>query len=398
MTNKEGTKKAMERLALIGVSHRRGGAAALEAWQAHYQDTTLPEVLGKGFGEVVTIQTCNRCDIVVELGEFMTVAEAKAALAPPEWPRCYAYVGEGAVEQLTRIATSLDSLNPGEYQVMTQVREAFAAAEKAKCVGGHTRFAFTTAFKIAKAIRHQIEFAPLNTSLFSLARAPMEAHLPPQARIAILGMGQMGQLTARVLKERPDTALFFVNRSVDKAQDFTDAEGFEAEVFSLASFIEAPPQLDAVICATPVSQLLDAKLLDKLEGVKFLVDLGIPRNVDGKAATQRGIEVLDVDTLQQAGIERRLKIEANIAHAEELLLDLLDEAIGTWIENQLGSSIKGLREKYLNTVSTFSDDLDEKVQTRIASKMAHVPIKGLRAVAREYGLKAAQTFLKAADL
>ena len=61
----------MERLALIGVSHRRGGAAALEAWQGLFgspSETTTPEALrGAGFTEWVSVSTCNRCDLVVAL-------------------------------------------------------------------------------------------------------------------------------------------------------------------------------------------------------------------------------------------------------------------------------------------------------------------------------------------
>lgn len=386
----------MERLVLIGVSHRRGGAAALEAWQGHLKTLTLQELQQKGFPEIVVLQTCNRCDILVSLRDRMSVSEAKAKLAPPDWPRCYAYVGEGAVEQLTRIAASLDSLNPGEFQIMTQVREAFAAAEKAKTVGKDIRFACTTAFRIAKRIRHEIEFAPINTSLFSLARPEMEKQLPQRARIGIIGTGTMGRLVARVLQERPETTIVLINRNVERAHTLVQEESIDADVLSLAQYLEELPPLDGIVCATPVAQLLHAEIVQKLQSTRVIVDLGIPRNVDGASAEEFGITVLDVDTLQKAGAERRKKIEHNLAQAEELLLDALDEAIGEWIERQLSQPIQQLRERYVDTVATFS--IDAKDHNRIASRMAHIPIKGLRALAREHGLKAAQTFLKGANI
>jgi glutamyl-tRNA reductase len=389
----------MDRLALIGVSHRKGGAKALEAWQSHFKETTPAALQQKGFAEVVAIQTCNRCDLVVSLPETMDITEARAQIAPPEWPRCYAYIGEGAVEQLTRIASSLDSLNPGEYQVMTQVREAFAQAESDQTVGKQTRFAFTTAFRIAKRIRSEIELAPLNTSLFSLARPLMEDALPKQATIGIIGTGEMGQLAATVLQERPHTQLLLINRTQTNAERLRDTLTCPAKVIGLETFLAQPPAIDALVCATPIRQLVDRAVLQHLTShTKIIVDLGIPRNVDREAANQLGIDVLDIDTLQQAGQERRERIEASLADAEDLLLDALDDAIGEWIEKQLGSSIRKLREHYIDTIAHCSEQLDQSEQNRLASRMAHIPIKGLRGLAREYGLQAAKAFLKAANL
>ena len=156
----------MNRLALIGVSHRRGGAAALEAWQTTFNEEVLK---GLGFVEHVSIVTCNRWDLVVVLPEEMSVTEARRILTPSgQSVRPYAYVEDGTLEQITRIAASLDSLNPGEDQIMAQVREAFTAAQKAGTTGPRTSFAFNTALRVAKKVRREVALAPLNTSLFSL--------------------------------------------------------------------------------------------------------------------------------------------------------------------------------------------------------------------------------------
>lgn len=382
----------MERLALIGVSYRRGGAAALEAWHASLNQTSPRDWLNRGFREAILLSTCNRCDLIVSLPETMSVADAKQQIAPSQWPRCYAYKGEGAVEQLARIASSLDSLNPGEYQIMQQVREAFSAAEEEETLGRDTRFAFTAAFRIAKRVRREVDLAPLNTSLFSLARPELEARIPAQARIGIVGTGEIGQLAARVLNDRPDTTLVLINRTRAKADALARQLTASTEILDLESFLSQPPSLHALVCATPVPQLVDEALLDRLPDVRAIVDMGIPRNVDSQAAEQRDILVLDVDTLQEAGRLRRHKIERNLIRAEEILLDELDLTMEEWLERQLGPAIRSLRESYIDTIS---DDIPESQVQRLASRFAKLPIKGLRALARHHGIDAAKTFLDA---
>ena len=386
----------MNRLALIGVSHRRGGAAALEAWQTTFTGEVLA---GLGFAEHVAIVTCNRWDLVVALPKGADVEEARRTLTPRgQVVRPYAYIEDGALEQITRIAASLDSLNPGEDQIMAQVREAFRAAQQAGTTGPRTSFAFNTALRTAKKVRREVALAPLNTSLFSLARPELEKRLPRSARVAILGAGEMGTLAAKTMAGRDNTGLVVVNRTPERAQQIAkhlSAKNSGVSSSSLTDFLAHPPDVDALICATPVKDLVDEALLAKLPNLIIAVDLGIPRNVKRSAAEACELFVLNVDTLQSASQGRRGELEEKFAEAERIVQLELEAALTNWTERQLGPSIKRLREMYLETIG---DSLPKEDAERLAHKFAHVPIRGLRAVAREHGLEAAKTFLTEAGL
>ncbi|HEX7023118.1 MAG TPA: glutamyl-tRNA reductase [Trueperaceae bacterium] len=376
----------MERFALIGVSHRRGGAAALEAWQHTFDADTLGAL---GFRERVTLSTCNRWDLLTVLPEGLSVEEARRRLTPAgQTARPYAYVGEGALEQLTRVAASLDSLNPGEDQIMAQVRAAFAEAQEAATVGPTLSFAFRAALRIAKRVRREVPLAPLHTSLFSLARPQLEQVLPPSSVVAVLGAGEMGALAARALAGLAGVRLLVVNRSPERGRQL--AEELGAESLALGDFLGLPPRVQALVCATPVAGLVDGALLDKLGPPRLVVDLGVPRNLHPGAAEGRGVDVLDVDSLQRAGSARREALSGRLAEAEGIVREELDLAMAEWTERQLGPSIKRLRDWYL---ATIGDALPAEEAARLAHKFAHVPVKGLRAVAREHGLEAARTFL-----
>jgi glutamyl-tRNA reductase len=376
--------KGVDRLALIGVSHRRGGAGLIERYQAAFPLEALP------FRSLVLLSTCNRWDAVGMLPEGVTLAEARDRLSLDIRP--YAYSGEAALEQLTRIAASLDSLNPGEDQIMNQVREAYAESKSDATLA----FAFQSALRIAKKVRSEIDLAPMDTSLFSLARPRLEQLLPNGGNVAVLGLGKMGTLAAKSVVGL-GKCVYIVNRSKDRLEEFLKLTANTQNLIpvGLESFLNNPPQLDALVCATPIKHLVDDVLLAKLPALKLIIDLGIPRNADADVARRLGIEVLDVDSLQVLGQQRRVILGDKLAQAERLVQTEVELAMTEWTEKQLGPSIKKLRDLYLKTIA---ETLPNEEAEKLAHKFAHVPVKGLRAVAREYGLDAARLFLSEAGL
>jgi len=376
----------------MGVSHRRGGARALEAYQQAYGEGG-DLLRGAGLREFVPIVTCNRWDVAMVLPDGLEVEDVRRRLALDGQERPYAFVADGALEQLARVASSLDSLNPGEDQIMRQVREAYRDAQRTQRTGATTAFAFDTALRVAKRVRREVALAPVNASLFSLARPQLEPLLARGGSVAVLGAGEMGALAARALAELNGVRVFVANRTLERAETVARASG--AEPMALSRFLSDPPDVTALVCATPVRHLADAVLLSRLPSLKLAVDLGIPRNVDPAAAQRRGVRVLDVDGLQAAGRERRSELSGKLAEAERIVRAELDDAVQAWTERQLGPSIRRLRALYLDTIG---DALPPEAAERLAHKFAHVPVKGLRALAREHGLEAARTFLDEAGL
>ncbi|MCY4353605.1 MAG: glutamyl-tRNA reductase [Truepera sp.] len=390
----------MERLALIGVSHRRGGASAVEAWQDCFDDDALVRL---GFDAFVRIATCNRWEVILQLPEGIDLDGARHLLAVPGYARPYAYMGEAAIEHLALVASSIDALNPGEDQVVRQVREAYSRA-KARGVSGSLAFAFDTALRIARRVRHEVELAPVNTSLFSLVRPEIEAILVPGVGAAVLGAGEMGTLAATILANIEGVRLTVFNRTLARAQQL--ATSLRAEARALEEFPTGGAGIRVLVCTTPVRDLVDAEALDRLPDLRLIVDLGLPRNVAAQAARERGVRVLDIDTLQEAGAQRRGALRERLAVAEGLVLEELATAMAAWNERQLAPAIRRLQEWIDHTIETTiaergsgaGMELLAEDRERLARRVLHVPVKGLRALAREYGLEAARVFLAEAGL
>ncbi len=383
----------MERLALMGVSQRRGGAEALNAWSVWWQNQA-PD-LSTLAAEWVPLLTCNRLELVLALKEGVALERARQALIPPQLPRGYAYQGEAALEHLARVAASLDSVNPGEDQIMRQVRQAFEAAQSAGTVGPLTHFAFQGALRIAKRVRREVELAPAQTSLFSLARPALEALLPRPARVAVVGTGEMGSLAARSLAGLPDLELWLVNRTPHKALALAASLG--ARFMPLADFLEQPPQLDALVAATPVEGLLDARFFRKQAQLRVAVDLGMPRNILPEAT--KGVALFDLNLLERLGEERRMRLRADLAKAELIVAEELEQVLVEWAERAIAPAITQMREAYRRTLRELvGERIEPELVEELAHRFAHFPLKGLRGLARQHGPEAAEVFLRESGL
>ena len=395
----------MERLALIGVSHRRGGAAALERFALGYAATPVEERLAAlGVRSWFVLDTCNRLDVLVVRPPQLPLDRLRAALTVDGAPRRpYLYAGEAALEQLARVAASLDALNPGEDQVMRQVRDAAQAARDRGRVDAVLSFAVDAALRIAKAVRREVALAPRDASLFSLARIDVEAALrgdrPGEAgRAVVVGAGEMGRLAARSIAAVPGVRLTVVNRDLERARAVASEHGAAARALSDigaatgGALTGGEDWLDAevLVAATRGGRLVDAAWLARMPSLRLAVDLGIPRTIDPAAARARGVPLLDVDTLQAAGEARRLALEARLAQAETVLHQGVDAEMQAWAERSLAPSIRAL-QGWLE--ATLGDALPPAEARRLARRLAFVPVKGLRAVAREHGVAAARTFL-----
>jgi glutamyl-tRNA reductase len=378
----------VERLTVIGVSHRRGGADALADWHERYAHEGALEALG--LPHAVVLATCNRWEAVLQLPAGVGADEARRRLTEPGNGRSgrapYAYARDGALERLIRVAAGLDSLNPGEDQIMRQVRAAYVGARDAGRTDAVLSFAFERALRAAKRVRREVALAPIRTSLFSLARPELERTLPTGSTVLVLGAGEIGELAARSLRD-VGMRVLIANRTEARARALGEELGVEAA--SLDDVRAAPPRADALVCATPVRHLVDAELL-RGTGTRVCVDLGVPRNVDPTAARKMGVRLMDVDALQEAGAERRAELAGKLADAERLVLEELDEAVDEWNEKQLGPSIRRLRER---TYETLAAAVSEDEARKLVGRLVHDPIKGLRAIAREHGVDVARTYL-----
>ena len=123
---------------------------------------------------------------------------------PAEELRKYVYLFRGmeATKHLFRVASGLESMIVGEYEVLGQVRQALETAEKVGTVNLTLRQAFHSAVRTGRRVREETEISKNALSVSSVAvdlAAGVIGDLR-NCRMLVIGAGEAGRLVARVAR------------------------------------------------------------------------------------------------------------------------------------------------------------------------------------------------------
>ncbi len=408
----------MQRLGLLGLSYRTADQSAIarSALAAPLGETIRAMHERCGFAESVYLATCNRVEWVFVPPEDADPADLFAAILrelPVEAAQCYQLTGEDAARHVFEVAASLDSMNPGETQVVGQVREAYRRSSELGLAGPRLHLLFEAALRAAKRVRRETALTARPVSMMSLG-LDVAGDLPEGSAVAVVGAGEMAEEAAERLSKRRGLELLFTNRTLARAEALASLSSGRA--MPLDRFLSDPPMVGALIAAVSVSTPLFSRAV--LERVKaaaagappVVIDLGVPANVDGAAARALGFRYYGVDDLRAQGDENRRKLEAEIAAARAVLEDELAEFRSAMLEKTLAPVLTAWRRRAQHTLDEglarlfkseegrWNEDERERIERWAASlveRLAHLPMVGMRKVAAEHGVEAAHTFLSA---
>ncbi|MGH3060596.1 MAG: glutamyl-tRNA reductase, partial [Gaiellaceae bacterium] len=149
------------RLLLVGTSYQRAPVELREllAYDRDLRRRAL-ERLAAGGTEAAVLSTCNRTEVYAVDAEPETLEEriygelsALSGLSHSELaPALYTVGDEAAALHLFRVAAGLDSMVPGEAQILGQVREAYHAAREARTTGPILHRLFRQALRVGKRV------------------------------------------------------------------------------------------------------------------------------------------------------------------------------------------------------------------------------------------------------
>ena len=114
-------------LQLVGLSHQ---VAPVELRERVALDLDAAAELARSLGDAVCLSTCNRTEIYsIGVPEAAAVSALESLAGHRLGGVLYTRLDDEAALHLFRVAAGLDSLVPGEGEILGQVRAAFAATE-----------------------------------------------------------------------------------------------------------------------------------------------------------------------------------------------------------------------------------------------------------------------------
>jgi glutamyl-tRNA reductase len=306
-----------ERLLAVGVSHHHAPLEVRERlFLADGHAVELAADLARDGSEAVVLSTCNRTEVYLSGGNperARSELERRSGLELGDV--LAAWEEEDAVDHLFRVSSGLDSLVPGEAQILGQVRQAYEAALTAGATGPLLNRLFEEALHAGKRVRTEARLAELPESVAASAVDLAERTLGglERRRALLFGAGKMSELAARDLKGR-GAEVVVSSRTLESAEELAERVGGRAAAFDAVAveLIDADLVLSATRCPYPI---LHAEAVQPRTKPLVLVDVAVPRDLDPAIGELKGCTLFDIDALGEGLVGR----EEDVRQAEEIV-------------------------------------------------------------------------------
>jgi glutamyl-tRNA reductase len=387
----------------VGVSHRTAPAEVLE--KLAVPSAELGGVLARlhavpGIDEVAVLSTCNRVEVYAAAsGPVGQVTRAVADLMAArgragagEAPRLARIrVGGAAAEHLFSVACGLDSMAIGEDQIVAQIKDAARAARAAGTTGPVISGLIDAALRASKRARTQ---TTISTEGISLARAGLDLAAGQLGGLAarhavVLGTGSMGKLAARLLREAGVGRLGVASRSPARAAEV--AAAVRGRPLTAGDVPAALADTDILVTAT--GSAVPVVRADQLRAARepadgrplFVLDLGMPPNVEPAAGRLAGVTLVDLAALGRhlASLDvpgQIPQVRAIVAAEAAAYLDRQDQAAAAPVIAAMHAQIRQLADAELARLHDRLPELSEQQRAettatvhRILRKVLHRP-------------------------
>jgi glutamyl-tRNA reductase len=352
-------------LLVVGCNHRSADLALLERLAVPAEE--LPKALGSLLGlehvlEAVVLSTCNRVEVYAHVTRFHPgLQQIRGWLAergdihPQDLDTLqYSYHDDRAAAHLFSVASGIDSMVVGERQIAVQVKQAMEAARAEGSARRVLQRLFRQAVRVGRRVRRETEVSAGASSMVDVGLEAVRDRLGGSLdgrRVAIVGAGKMGALTADRLGDLGVARVEVWNRSSDKARRLAarvDGGVLEGDDGLLDALVGA----DVVVCTTgapePILELdLVARAVARRGGASarplLLLDLAVPRNVAPACGELSGVSLLDIDDVRVAA-DRGVTGEV-VAQARGIV-DEEAERFLTWTRaSQVDPTIRAVRAR-----------------------------------------------------
>jgi glutamyl-tRNA reductase len=367
-------------LTLIGLSHH---VAPVELRERVTLDAPAAAALAGSLGDAICLSTCNRTELYFEgVDERQAVTALQELAGEPLDGVLYRLHEDAAALHLFRVASGLDSLVPGEGEILGQVRTAYEAAQP----GALLDRVFRQALGVGKRVRSEtaIGESPASVSSAAGALAAQVFGDLTGRRVLLIGAGRIGELAAANLASRGATIAYIANRTLDTAREL--AHRFGGEAVALADLASRLGEVDVVIASTsaPETVLHAGDVPAKRRTPLFFIDIAVPRDLDSAIAKLDGCFLYDIDDLEAVVAETLSGRRSEAARAEQLVAEET-ERFRSWRASldvvpaiaSLRARAEEIRSAELAKVERrMSDDERrtlESVTSQILNKLLHLP-------------------------
>ena len=355
----------------------------------------------------IILSTCNRTEVytVVErdpvegrqaverfLSEYGHIALDQLA------PYLYTYHGDDAARHLFRVASGLESMILGEYEVLGQVRTALEKAEASGLVHLPLLNLFRQAVRVGRKVRDETEISKNGLSVSSTAVELCRKCFGDltECNVVVISAGEAAMLAAKALVKTGVGRISVTSRTYDKAAELAAGVGGEAVPFhhlgkalSTASIvISCSGSPHFILDSSSISEAMQTRPDRKL----LLLDIAVPRDVNPAVKSIPNVLLYDIDDLKEVSECNRGYREAEVGKVAAIVEAETIDFAGWWEALEVRPTITALVAKAekirqaelartLSKMPGLSAEDQQRLEAMSASlvkKLLHDPIRHLK--------------------
>ncbi len=351
-----------------------------------------------GLEESLIISTCNRTEVYYNAEqdfskEIVTLMASKKGIDNIEqFISFFTVVNDSyqASTYLFRVALGLEAQVIGDLQIINQVKKAYQIAADNNTAGPFMHRILHTVFFANKKVFQETAFrdgaASVSYATAELTRTLAESFV--DTKVLIIGLGEIGEDLAKHLATE-QFSVTLTNRTETKR--ITLATELGLNHISFDSLKAELNNYDIIVSSIPVKDFIGTKDFSQEEGgIKFLIDLSIPRSIDPSVETLKGISLYNIDEIQEKTSRAVEKRKAAIPAVEAIIEEAMQDVRAWSREMEVSPTIQKLKntleeirqeelKKHLKNSSEEMEFFAEKLSKSITQKIMKLPVLQLKA-------------------
>jgi len=371
----------------IGLSYKKADAEIRGHFSLNEEakQGLLKQAKEEGIDAILVTSTCNRTEIYgfaqhpFQLIKLLcehthgTVEEFEKV--------AYVHKNKQAISHMFRVGTGLDSQILGDFEIISQLKVAFARSKKHGLVNAFLERLVNAVIQASKRIKNETEISTGATSVSFASVQYILDNVPnvSDKNILLFGTGKIGRNTCEnLIKHTQNEHITLINRTKDKAEKI--AGKFNLIVKDYADLQAEIRNTDILIVATGAQNPTISKELIYSNKNLLVLDLSIPKNVSEDVANLLNVKLVHLDQLSKItdqNLERRKQF---IPEAEAIIKEV-ETDFNKWLETRkFAPTIKALKKKLRSMkdaeldfqrrkISDFNDEQAEIVSDRIIQKI-----------------------------
>jgi glutamyl-tRNA reductase len=358
----------------------------------------------EGISDVLVLSTCNRTEVYYNSLEdhsdliIQSIVEMAGNKNKEDYYSLFEMIEEPslAMQHLFRVAIGLESQVVGDMQIINQVKTAYQMTADLGLAGPLLHRLLHTVFFTNKKVTQETPFRSGAASTSFATVELIETILSDRinASILILGLGEIGKDVLSNLKETDYQNITICSRTNDKAHAIS--KELDVNFLTFEDYLHGINEAEIVVSSILRDEpILHSAHFDSIPQFKYkhLIDLSVPRSIDPSVENIPGVELYNIDHINNKVNEALNKRMASIPDVEAILNSCFEEFQDWRRDMEVSPTIQKLKnaleqirleelDRYMKQLSEEESSKLDMITKSMMQKILKLPVLQLKAACK----------------